>query len=1412
MGRLQTFGVFLDLHGNALFGSVPSTIGSCSLLTVLSLARNKLTGAIPPGLFLLSKLASVNMGYNELTGTLGAVTAMTSLTRFSFSHNQLTGQIPADWFTLSKLSTIALDNNNLTGTIPAGAALNDTSSWGISSALQRAGPSMYISFTNNQLTGTLPVGLAQLSIQELNLAYNNLTGPIAPLLSALPGWRVMRLGYNRLTGSLPAMFASLDVRSLDVHSNLLTGTLPASIADLTSLRQLNLVENKFSGGLPESIDQLRSLELLRFSDSGFQTVVRNSRGEWLPEWAYFALTNHTGQQIFIDLSPYIYCMPVVIDTSRFPLDSTDGVMQASPSFFRYQNCRCAPGYTEGWTGNASIMTCSPSPPGNNRTTLLLLVLVPSATVVIIIVAVTAHLLRTQLAAYLGTVAKKRGPPGAGKKVTLVATDVEGSTELWEWNHEAMNEAIDVHDRVMRSQLTKFHGYEVTTEGDAFLLAFHEASDAVAWAVAVQQALLTAKWPTDLQYHPRSCIRRFPQQKRHASNEGAALEDDAVSQGIPAIHELASKVSFAAPSASEGDVTLEIPEDATGAAGHEFLELHEVEPHDIAFRGLSVRMGIATGQVLSTHVHHLSMRVEYDGPVVTLLHAIADCPSGGQIIVESQTFGDINSQLTDIPLRLPPHPDYNALQQQVRAQQSGNSIAQSMARLGLRHSNSKSSITGQTGQKMLPLARTASNVSAPGLERKGTNTLGMSSASIGTNAPLEYMATGAGKSQDLGRGGPLVSWWLRRRSEAGDAEAAQQSSLMVMDMGTHVLKELEEPTQLHQILVPGLEERARMQPAISTVEQLAPGYFDAPGATEAPLAANVKPAELPGVTLCFCTIDGLKSMQTLSETASEHALTLYRDCVRRLLRSKNGYECQEAEGSFMLAFGRPMDAVQFCLLVQEALCEVHWGDDVLSLPPCKTIVGEQNQLLFRGPKAKMGVYEGTPTRVVPHTTTGRADYFGPLVNRAARFCNGAAHGGQVVAPGELVRKVIGDWIAQECPEVEEDCRPLLLRAVIASPDKLVPVTQPPPTSPHWPAATASGGLSNSLQRALIKVEADPVSRWVLHQNPLLGEGEPGSAEYPNAAGPAVDRASSATPLMAGSAEGNRSHVDPARKPPHIPADSSANSARHHRQSGEAPLATEDSDLAARVEEHMASWPSSATTSPVVAAAGGKPGRQTKPHRLACESPITSPTEPPEAHAGSARLHRTRESFELPAPRGGGKPSRSTHDGCTESLSSFPDARSGGGAAALHSSLRSLAHVHAADDADAPQSPPAASDLARMISRGTHRRRSSAMTSATRRTSVTSDGSHYVERDPWRHIKQVDVSHVGQIRFKGVIGVQTVMQLSSGRLNTRTFPAKPPSIKAEQVAPGRGLLYVVMMPEEEPHIPREPFPIAADLELA
>ena len=46
-------------------------------------------------------------------------------------------------------------------------------------------------------------------------------------------------------------------------------------------------------------------------------------------------------------------------------------------------------------------------------------------------------------------------------MSLVMTDVEGSTALWEGNSRVMNSALGLHDHTLRSLLPKYFGYEVT---------------------------------------------------------------------------------------------------------------------------------------------------------------------------------------------------------------------------------------------------------------------------------------------------------------------------------------------------------------------------------------------------------------------------------------------------------------------------------------------------------------------------------------------------------------------------------------------------------------------------------------------------------------------------------------------------------------------------------------------------------------------------------------------------------------------------------------------------------------------------------------------------------------------------------------------------------------------------------------
>lgn len=88
-------------------------------------------------------------------------------------------------------------------------------------------------------------------------------------------------------------------------------------------------------------------------------------------------------------------------------------------------------------------------------------------------------------------------PAPTGNVSIVFTDIKNSTTLWELYPSAMRSAIKLHNEVMRRQLRRIGGYEVKTEGDAFMVSFPTATSALLWTFAVQMQLLDVNWPSEV---------------------------------------------------------------------------------------------------------------------------------------------------------------------------------------------------------------------------------------------------------------------------------------------------------------------------------------------------------------------------------------------------------------------------------------------------------------------------------------------------------------------------------------------------------------------------------------------------------------------------------------------------------------------------------------------------------------------------------------------------------------------------------------------------------------------------------------------------------------------------------------------------------------------------------------------------
>ncbi|EMD33719.1 hypothetical protein CERSUDRAFT_87049 [Gelatoporia subvermispora B] len=87
------------------------------------------------------------------------------------------------------------------------------------------------------------------------------------------------------------------------------------------------------------------------------------------------------------------------------------------------------------------------------------------------------------------------PPPTGH-VALVFTDIRNSTHLWEVN-PGMPTAMNLHNNLLRRQLRFCGGYEVKTEGDAFMCSFPTVLSALWWCMSVQLQLLELSWPLEI---------------------------------------------------------------------------------------------------------------------------------------------------------------------------------------------------------------------------------------------------------------------------------------------------------------------------------------------------------------------------------------------------------------------------------------------------------------------------------------------------------------------------------------------------------------------------------------------------------------------------------------------------------------------------------------------------------------------------------------------------------------------------------------------------------------------------------------------------------------------------------------------------------------------------------------------------
>eukprot|EP01059_Diplonema_ambulator_P027486 TRINITY_DN4567_c0_g1_i1.p1 TRINITY_DN4567_c0_g1~~TRINITY_DN4567_c0_g1_i1.p1 ORF type:complete len:858 (+),score=94.87 TRINITY_DN4567_c0_g1_i1:142-2574(+) len=170
------------------------------------------------------------------------------------------------------------------------------------------------------------------------------------------------------------------------------------------------------------------------------------------------------------------------------------------------------------------------------------------------------------------------------------------------------------------------------------------------------------------------------------------------------------------------------------------------------------------------------------------------------------------------------------------------------------------------------------------------------------------------------------------------------------------------------------------------------------------------ADAPGmtggreVTIAFTDIQASTEIWDHHSTAMNAALNDHNMIMRQAIGLSDGYEVKTIGDAFMVSFCNSRDALLFALTAQVRLFEHAWPAGLLSHPTCKP------SNAWNGLRVRIGVHKGIP-RTETNPVTRRADYHGPMVNKAARV-ESLSVGGGILVTDEVLQGVTQEQLRED----------------------------------------------------------------------------------------------------------------------------------------------------------------------------------------------------------------------------------------------------------------------------------------------------------------------------------------------------------------------------------------------------------------
>jgi len=299
----------INLRGNALKGSFPSTLSAFTHLEKLDLSSNQLSGEISSGVSGLSHLVRLDISNNRLSGdpshTLSSLSLLeelsignnnflladidgflqgfTNIKILDLSGSGLTA-VPSKLSTYINLQTLNLSNNTISQNFNTLSGLSKLTELDLSGNQLTAIPSALNSLTN----------LVSLNVSH-NLFKTNYSAPLSSMkklewlslednqienfpteLSQLKNLVHLNFGRNKISGGLSSLSVLTNLEQLFLNNNLLAGGFPSELLQFSKLQMLALSSNQLSGDIPQNIPALTFIENNRFTESQIRNLLSSN--------------------------------------------------------------------------------------------------------------------------------------------------------------------------------------------------------------------------------------------------------------------------------------------------------------------------------------------------------------------------------------------------------------------------------------------------------------------------------------------------------------------------------------------------------------------------------------------------------------------------------------------------------------------------------------------------------------------------------------------------------------------------------------------------------------------------------------------------------------------------------------------------------------------------------------------------------------------------------------------------------------------------------------------------------------------------------------------------------------------------------------------------------------------------------